>query len=89
MWELGMLEARGRIRIKKAFRIWVEEALSRFPINEAALNNEVALASHEVQLSHQDPADRFLSATSLVYDLVLLTVDDRLVKSKGISTRNK
>lgn len=84
-----MLEARGRIRIQKTIRSWVEEALSRFPVNEAPLNNEVALSSHEVQLSHQDPADRFLAATSLTYDLVLLTVDERLVKAKGISTRNK
>jgi PIN domain nuclease of toxin-antitoxin system len=84
-----MLEARGRISIKKAFRSWVEDAFSRFPLNEAPLNNEVALSSHEIQLSHPDPADRFLAATSLVYDLILLTVDDRLVKAKRISTRNK
>lgn len=84
-----MLEARGRIGVKKAFRSWAEEALSRFPLNEAPLNNEVAFSSLEVRLSHQDPADRFLAATSLVYDLTLLTVDERLVKAKEISTRNK
>lgn len=89
VWELGMLEGRGRIRINKPFRRWAEEALARFPVSEAPLNHEVALTSHEVRLQHPDPANRFLAATSLVYDLLLLTVDERLVRAEGISTRSK
>ena len=32
---------------------------------------EVAVRSREVALPHQDPADRFLVATALTYDLTL------------------
>jgi PIN domain nuclease of toxin-antitoxin system len=84
-----MLEVRGRISIKRPLRQWIEEALARFPVTEAPLNHEVALKSHEVRLPHPDPADRFLAATSQVYDLLLLTVDERLVRAKGIQTRSK
>lgn len=89
VWELRMLEERGRIRINQPFRKWTEKAFERFSVNEAPLNKEVAIVSHEVTLSHADPADRFIAATSLVYDLMLLTVDERLVRAKGISTKSK
>lgn len=58
-------------------------------MNEAPINKEVTIVSHEVPLSHTDPADRFIAATALVYDLMLLTVDERLVRAKGISTKSK
>jgi PIN domain nuclease of toxin-antitoxin system len=32
--------------------------------------------------AHADPADRFLVATSLVYDLTLVTADDALIDAK-------
>jgi len=32
-------------------------------------------------LPHQDPADRFLVATALVYDLILMTVDQKILDS--------
>jgi len=34
-----------------------------------------------LQLSHQDPADRFLIATAVVFDLILVTADERLIRS--------
>jgi PIN domain nuclease of toxin-antitoxin system len=30
-------------------------------------------------LGHQDPADRFIAASALVYDLTLITSDKRLL----------
>jgi len=33
----------------------------------------------------QDPADRFLAATALVYDLTLVTADERLLLSRRIA----
>jgi PIN domain nuclease of toxin-antitoxin system len=32
-------------------------------------------------LPHEDPADRFLVATALVYELTLVTADERLISS--------
>lgn len=89
IWELGMLAERKRIRIPGVFRKWVEAALTKFPLGDASLTKEVALASGEVKLSHRDPADHFLAATALVYDLVLMTVDERLIKAKWLPTRSR
>jgi PIN domain nuclease of toxin-antitoxin system len=32
-----------------------------------------------VKLPHHDPADRFLVATALVYDLTFMTVDQKIL----------
>jgi len=41
-----------------------------------------ALDKKDFDLPPQDPADRFLSATAMVYDLTLLTADKRLTGAK-------
>ena len=56
------------------------------PFKEAPLNHEVAIRSRKMELTRHDPADRFLIATALVYDLTLITADDRLLATTGIST---
>ncbi|HZD18775.1 MAG TPA: type II toxin-antitoxin system VapC family toxin [Actinomycetota bacterium] len=88
VWELCVLDERGRVRLAPDRRSWVEEALARLPLEEAPLNREVALVSREVRLAHRDPADRFLAATALVFGLTLLTVDERLTEARGIPTRS-
>jgi PIN domain nuclease of toxin-antitoxin system len=89
VWELGMLTARGRIRLDTPLRQWVARAQTQFPLKEAPLNQEVALTSHEITLSHRDPADHFLAATTLVYDLTLMTVDGRLAQAPWLPTRSQ
>jgi PIN domain nuclease of toxin-antitoxin system len=88
LWELGMLAQRGRLRLYGGLRGWVEEAQRRFPLRDAPLDREVAVASLEVDLPHRDPADRFLAATALVHGLTLLTIDDRLVQAAWLPTRS-
>jgi PIN domain nuclease of toxin-antitoxin system len=82
VWELLVLAERGRVRLDAEPRAWVAEALERAPLEEAVLNHEVALRSREVSLPHQDPADRFLVATALTYELTLVTADETLIDAK-------
>jgi PIN domain nuclease of toxin-antitoxin system len=44
------------------------------------------MQSRAIDLAHQDPADRFLAATALVYDLTLVTADARLLRSRRLAT---
>ena len=37
-----------------------------------------------VDLPHQDPADRFLTATALVYNLTLVTADKRIIEAGSV-----
>jgi PIN domain nuclease of toxin-antitoxin system len=89
VWELGMLEQRGRVGFPSGFRRWTEEALRVFPLKDAPVMREVALRSREVRLPHRDPADRFLAATALIYGLTLITADERLAAARGIPTRSR
>jgi len=86
VWELSMLLRRGRVRLEHGFHEWVETALDRAPLREAPVTNDVAMATHDIDLPHRDPADRFLAATATVFDLTLVTGDERLIAAKGIAT---
>ena len=45
------------------------------------LSYEVAMLSRSINLPHQDPADRFITASAQVYDLTLITADQHLIAS--------
>ena len=85
-WELLILIEKGRVLVDRDPRLWVTEVSKAVTLREASLTHEVALESRVVDLSHQDPADRFLAATARVYDLTLVTADHRLLASKRIAT---
>ncbi len=88
VWEFLMLAERGRVHVRAGTSPtdWVEAALSRAPMHDAPLSRDVAIRSRSVRLSHEDPADRFLAATADVYELTLVTADDRLLRGKGFRT---
>ena len=85
LWELLMLEERGRVQLECSVGSWIERALESAPMNDAPLTREVALATREIRLGHRDPADRFLAATARVFDLTLLTADQRLLDGQGFA----
>lgn len=82
VWELLVLAERGRVKLDAEPRKWVAEALAHTPAQEAVLNFEVAVRSREIGSPHLDPADRFLAATALTYDLTLVTADDSLIEAR-------
>lgn len=85
VWETAILAERGRIALDRPYRQWISQALSKVPFIEAPLNHQVALKSREVMLPHRDPADRFLVATALTYDLVFITADRTIIDSKAVA----
>jgi PIN domain nuclease of toxin-antitoxin system len=82
-WELSMLIERGRLAAKQPADAWVRAALRATPLREAPLNHEIALRSRALPFAHADPADRFLVATADVYELTLLTADERLIAANA------
>jgi PIN domain nuclease of toxin-antitoxin system len=85
VWELLLLAERKRVEIKAPLTAeqWVDEALARVPLHDAPLNRQVATMSREIALHHEDPADRFIAATAAIYDLTLVTADERLLRGTG------
>ncbi len=85
LWEVLMLGKAGRIAANVGTEEWIRRALQEVPLKEAPLTHEVALETCKLQLSHRDPADRFLAATARVFGLTIVTADERLIGAKGLS----
>jgi PIN domain nuclease of toxin-antitoxin system len=86
LWEVLIFAERGRVSLQPDPVQWLHDVLHAVAFHEAPLNREVAIQSRLVDLPHQDPVDRFLAATALVYDLTLVTADERLLQSQRIPT---
>ncbi len=81
VWEIGMLEAKGRITLGLPCEKWVEAALALTGLRLIGLEPEIAVASSRLPGEmHGDPADRILAATARARDAVLATADERLVE---------
>lgn len=78
IWEVGMLEAKGRLVLQPDARTWVQAAstgLRLLPLDaEAAL-----LASRLPGQMHGDPADRIIVATAQILKVPRLTADTRIL----------
>ncbi|MEB3224266.1 MAG: type II toxin-antitoxin system VapC family toxin [Synechococcus sp.] len=86
IWETLILAEKGKIILNQRPEQWIKAALQNFETREAPLNNIVAILSRTIELPHQDPADRFIAATALHYELVLATVDEHLMASEQLTT---
>ena len=86
IWELMTLIEKRRLSLNMDVEEWIAQALSEAPLREAPLTAEVVLAMNKIQLPHRDPADAFLAATAHVFNLTLVTSDERLLSVKGLST---
>jgi len=85
IWEILLLAEKQQIILRADHEKSIRKMLQKLPLREAVINHEVAIQSRYVDLPHQDPADRFLAATAMVYDLTLVTADRRLTGSKKFS----
>jgi PIN domain nuclease of toxin-antitoxin system len=66
--------------------VWIATVLSGSRIQEAPLTHAAAIRSRLLTLPHQDPADRFIAATAIEYNLTLMTADGNLLRSAELVT---
>jgi PIN domain nuclease of toxin-antitoxin system len=75
-WETLVLARKGRVSLMPSPVEWVLDALRRCAFTAAPLTHGIALRSESLEgFRPEDPADRFLVATALEHDLVLVTAD--------------
>ena len=77
-WEIGLLEARKRLRLPAPVREWRQSLLDAGMI-ELPLDGLVALRSLDLTGLPDDPADRFIAATALVHGAALMTADEKIL----------
>lgn len=85
IWEAAVLLDKKRISLNQDFQVWADESVKDLQLQEAPLSWEVAHELRYTPLGHRDPADRFLVATAKVYELTLVTADERLMKVPGLN----
>lgn len=77
-WEVGLLEARGRLSFSTPVREWRNAVLAAGTV-ELPLDGNIALRALDLAGLHDDPADRFVVATALAHEATLVTADERLL----------
>jgi PIN domain nuclease of toxin-antitoxin system len=79
VWEIGMLEAKGRVTFDLPCLDWIRLALAP-PLRLAPITPEIAVESTRLpEPFHHDPVDRLLTATARVEGLTLMTRDRRIL----------
>ena len=78
IWELSLLLEKKRLSLRQDLHVWVAESAKDLNLKEVPFTWEVANELRFATLRHGDPADRFLVATARMYDMTLVTADDKL-----------
>ena len=90
MWEICMLESKGRIILEMPCLEWINNAIKFTHAQILHLLPEIAVESCYLPDSlHDDPADRLIVATARVEGLPIMTRDTRILqygRKKFIST---
>lgn len=80
VWEIGMLEAKGRIKFPVECLDWINKALNVPGISLEPLSSEIAVESSRLPGKfHGDPADRIIVATARKTRAVLITHDKNII----------
>lgn len=86
LWEVMILAEKGKITLSDEPAEWIQQSLDTLQVLEAPLTGAIAILSRQINLPHKDPADRFIAATALHYDLPLATVDTHLTAADWLPT---
>ena len=78
-WEASLLAQRGRIELPASVETWRWDLLYA-GIREIPLDGRIALLASSLESEHHDPVDRFIIATALHHEAVLITADKVLLE---------
>jgi PIN domain nuclease of toxin-antitoxin system len=84
IWEAVMLVQKKKLETREDLAVWVARTVQDLDLQEVALNWKAVLELRFILPKHHDPADRFLAATAIAYDMVLVTADRKLVGVPGL-----
>ena len=87
IWEAHLLIENKRLRVNLSPDAWIRQALQALSVHEAPITFRIATLSRQMGLLHNDPADRFIAATSASMEIPLLTADESLIACPGIVCR--
>lgn len=83
LWELSMLEAKGRLALSEPCLDWIQQSVEKLQLEILEISPEIAVESSRLPGGfHGDPADRIIVATARKSRRTLVTQDE-LILSYG------
>jgi PIN domain nuclease of toxin-antitoxin system len=81
VWEVAMLESKGRLELHSPVDAWIQNALATPGLSMAPLTPEIAIESCNLPPPfHGDPTDRIIVATARKMGATLLTRDRKIIE---------
>src|SRR5712691_5168500 len=77
-WELALLIAKGRLRTLKYPREQ-RRLIAQVRIRELPVTGDIAVLAVDIEGLPGDPADRFIAATAIAHDAILITADETVL----------
>ena len=84
LWEVLIQVEKKRLAMQEDFAVWASRAIEDLQLQEAPLDWKAVQEIQFILPNHKDPADRFLAATAIANDLVLVTADQKLMAVPGL-----
>ena len=85
IWEVARKVKSGELEIPVSPTMFADMLVRQYGMKELPLDNAVMLRSSALPEIHKDPADRFIIATALLNDCVVVT-GDRRFPEYGVET---
>ena len=79
-WEIAVKVSKGKIVLPCPAREWFGAVVRRHDIEVLRLSSDEMLRAAELPWPHKDPADRFIIATALANDFMVVTADGNFPK---------
>ena len=87
IWEIARKVKSGELEIPVSPTIFADMLVNQYGMKELTLDNAIMLRASALPEIHKDPADRFIIASALLNDCVVVT-GDRRFSEDGVSSRS-
>lgn len=87
--ELARLQAHGRVELTGDLGAWVASSLDFLSCSTLEVSHEVAIGAYRLPGAfHRNPADRIVVATARLWNLTVLTADERILAYPHVESRD-
>lgn len=87
LWEISMLISRSKLTVDTSYQEFIKLVMDSNNYHFQNITPEIAEKSTSLPDEvNKDPADRIITATSIIKNVPLITADKNLIKAKSIET---
>jgi PIN domain nuclease of toxin-antitoxin system len=87
--EIARLLRIGTIALSEPLYSWVSDTLKALECGTMEISHRIAIEAYSLPGDfHKDPADRVLVATARIYELTLVTMDERILQYSHVKSQD-